>query len=151
MILGHLPEFTAAQPVQPRIPDVRDGHLVVVEQGDDQGRSHARILRLALRGLVDRRVRLGDLFVQQLMRDELAAVYVNLVWNSLLQQLLQLGNDYRRGHAARHLARVVSPHAVASTTSPWSPSDAIESSLWDLTIPGSVQLATSSAPDKFMM
>jgi len=32
-----------------------------------------------------------------------------------------------------------------------SASDAIESSLWDLTIPGSVQLAISSAPDKVMM
>src|SRR5437773_9358759 len=43
------------------------------------------------------------------------------------------------------------PMPSASTTSPWFPSDAIESSLWDLTIPGSVQLATSSAPDKVMM
>src|ERR1041385_2796207 len=43
------------------------------------------------------------------------------------------------------------PMPSASTTRPWSPSEAIESSLWDLTIPGSVQLATSSAPDKVMI
>src|SRR5258705_4773625 len=43
------------------------------------------------------------------------------------------------------------PMPSASTTRPWSPSDAIESSLWDLTIPGSVQLAISSAPDKVIM
>src|SRR3977135_1187836 len=43
------------------------------------------------------------------------------------------------------------PMPSASTTRPWSPSDAIESSLWDLTIPGSVQLATSSPPDKVIM
>ena len=43
------------------------------------------------------------------------------------------------------------PMPSASTTRPLSPSEAIESSLWDLTIPGSVQLAISSAPDKVMM
>src|SRR5262245_15475572 len=40
------------------------------------------------------------------------------------------------------------PIPSASTTRPFSPSDAIESSLWARTIPGSVQLAISSAPDK---
>src|SRR6185295_17436394 len=42
------------------------------------------------------------------------------------------------------------PMPSASTTRPFSPSDAIESSLWARTIPGSVQLAISSAPDKVM-
>src|SRR5262249_46246204 len=43
------------------------------------------------------------------------------------------------------------PIPSASTTRPFSPSEAIESSLCARTIPGSVQLAISSAPDKVMV
>jgi hypothetical protein len=42
------------------------------------------------------------------------------------------------------------PIPSASTTSPFSPSEAIESSLCARTMPGSVQLAISNAPDKVM-
>src|SRR5262249_51193603 len=43
------------------------------------------------------------------------------------------------------------PIPSASTTRPFSPSEAIESSLCARTIPGSVQLAISSAPDKVIV
>jgi hypothetical protein len=46
-------KFTRHAAVQPRVADVADRHLVVVEQSHHQRRAHAGILRLALRRLID--------------------------------------------------------------------------------------------------
>ena len=105
-------DLAAALAVQPRIADVRDGNLVVVEQGGDHGRAHAFALGLRARGLIDDLVGARDGVAQNdggpgeaggaIERTEILAreTFANQVGDGL------------DGDAARDFARVVSAHAI---------------------------------------
>ena len=104
--------LAAALAIQPRIADVRDRNLVVVEQGGDHGRAHAFAFGLGARGLIDDLVGARDGVAQDDGRTGEAGGAIERAEILARETFAHQVGDGLDGDAAGNFAGVVSAHAI---------------------------------------
>ena len=118
MIASNHRKILAAQAIEARIADVRHRYGIVVEQRRHQRRPHPGILRLAFRRMKDCGIGRRDPVLQAALRVAFSRRRVGFVRRPLGKVGFQLGRQIHRRHAARHLAGVVSSHAIRQNHQP---------------------------------